>query len=236
MIGIKKYFLIFSLIFYVTACSPPTREISTEPSALNLSGEEYIVAQGLYKIKLPWMWFDMTTMDVTETIDFAADRGYFDINSQYYEAFRRMSQKDQEDGTGANIFVPLNVLLATYANDLGRFGVPNLTIAYSKDLYEPFSDEYIEIACLQKEEYFKQLFPNLDFKMERCGRSNVLKGKNQMFTKLVNFPKKDFEQYIYSAYSSDYMFHSAAYNCHKLICDLYFPEVAQILKSFDQYP
>ena len=125
MIGLKNYFLILSLIFYVTACSPPTREISTEPSALNLSGEEYIVAQGLYKIKLPWMWFDMTTMDVTETIDFAADRGYFDINSQYYEAFRRMSQKDQEDGTGANIFVPLNVLLATYANDLGRFGVPN---------------------------------------------------------------------------------------------------------------
>ena len=64
------------------------------------------------KIKLPWMWFDMTTMDVTETIDFAADRGYFDINSEYYKAFRRMSQKDQEDGTGANIFVPLNVLLA----------------------------------------------------------------------------------------------------------------------------
>ncbi len=236
MIGVKKYFLIFSLIFYVTACSPPTREISTEPNALNVFGEEYIVAEGLYKIKLPWMWFDMTTMDVTETIDFAASRGQFNINSEYYKAFRRMSQRDQEAGTGGNIYVPLNVLLATYATNLTRFGVPNLSIVYSPDIYEPFSDEYIEIICLQKEEYWKQIFANSDFRMERCGRSDVLKGKNQMFTKLVNFPQKDFEQYIYSTYSSDYMVHSAVYTCHKEICDLYFPEVAQILKSFDKFP
>jgi hypothetical protein len=228
--------LIFSFIIFLVSCAPQNKNISKDSSAINLSGEEYIVAQGLYKIKLPWMWFDMTTMDLNETLDFAADRGYFDINSQYYKAFRRMSQKDQEDGTGANIFVPLNVLLSTYANDLGRFGVPNVSIAYSIDLYEPFTDEYIETLCFQKEEYWKLIFANSDFKMERCGRSNVLKGKNQMFTKMVNHPEKDFEQYIYSTYLSNYMVHSAVYTCHKLICDLYFPEVAQMLKSIEQYP
>ena len=230
----KLFFIIIS--FFLISCSPQSKKVSNDSYSIKSSDGEYIVAEGLYKINLPWMWFDMTSMDITETLDFAAERGHFDINSELYKAFRSMTQRDQESGSGANIFIPLNVLLASYASDTNMFGIPNLSIAYSNDIYQPFSDEYIVSICDQKEQFFKSLFSNPNFEMAVCGRSNVLKGKNQMFTKFVNHPEKDFEQYVYSTYLHEYMVHSAVYTCHKEICDLYFPQITEILKSFNKFP
>ena len=230
MIGIKKYFLIFSLIFYVTACSPPTRDFSNSQNVGNSTDDlstKFINVEGKYEFDLPNTWLDASAPNIREGVN----TDLLDMNSPMTKLmFQQMEQ------SGMKAFIPFNILAITFIDDVKEYGLPWLTIVHGPDTYIDRTDAELEAYCLFKERYFKSVVTNPDFEMERCGGSNVLRGKGQQFTKLLNNPYNDYEQYIYTTFMYDDLFHSVTYTCHKKVCDIFFPGVSEILSSFDQYP
>ena len=72
MIGIKKYFLIFSLIFYVTACSPPTRDFANSQDVGNSTDDlstKFINVEGKYEFDLPNTWLDASSPNIREGVN-----------------------------------------------------------------------------------------------------------------------------------------------------------------------
>ena len=237
MIGIKKYFLILSLIFYVTACSPPTREVSNINETRNSNYElstKYINKDGLYKFDLPNNWLDVSDPNVS---DFVNSSPAIDKDNELTKQFLNTIEAYELEGNiGVRSFMPFDVLYLLYIDDVKEYGFPWVNITNTADTYKELTDAELEAYCLWKEQYFKSVAANPDFEMERCGGSNVLRGKGQQFTKLLNNPYNDYEQYIYTTFMYDDLAHSIIYTCHKEVCDIFFPQVSGILSSFDKYP
>jgi len=229
--------LIISFIIFLVSCAPQTSKVTNVNETKNSTYEfstKYINRDGYYKFELPNNWLDVSAPNLSEAL---SDSDLLDKDNLLTEQFLNDIEALQvKGGIGAKTFMPFDILTLTYLDDIKDYGFPWLTITNTYDTYKEKTDAELEAYCLFKEQYFKSLISSPDFEMERCGESNVLKGKGQQFTKLLNNPYKDFEQYIYTTFMYDYLVHSVIYTCHKKVCDIFFPQVSEILSSFEQYP
>ena len=229
--------LIFSFIIFLVSCAPQTSKVTNVNETKNSTYEfstKYINRDGYYKFELPNNWLDVSAPNLSEALN---DSDLLDKDNLLTEQFLNDIEALQvKGGIGAKTFMPFDILTLTYLDDIKDYGFPWLTITNTYDTFKEKTDAELKAYCLFKEQYFKSLISSPDFEMEHCGESNVLKGKGQQFTKLLNNPYKDFEQYIYTTFMYDYLVHSVIYTCHKKVCDIFFPQVSEILSSFEQYP